>query len=226
MQVKAVLFDIDGTLVDSNDFHVAAWKQAFREAGHTIDADAIKGQIGKGADMLVPALIPEADEAAQDRLGKAHGSIFKARYLESVVLFPQAHELLRHTSDRGQKVILASSASKEELDHYINLLNASDLVDAGTSSDDVENTKPAPDIFSTALKKVGGIEPEEAIVVGDTPYDVEAAAKCGVAAVGLLSGGFPEEALRSAGAVAIYADVAALLAGYDQSPLAASSPLP
>lgn len=221
MTIKAILFDIDGTLADSNDHHVSAWDEAFRAEGHAFDRQAIHDQIGKGADMLVPTLIPGSDEATQERLGEAHGVAFKGRYLDKVVPFPGAHELLRHASGRGQKVVLASSASKEELDHYVDLLDARDLVDAGTSSDDVENTKPAPDIFSTALEKVGGISPDEALVVGDTPYDIEAAKKCGVAAVGLLSGGFSDDALTAAGAVAIYADVAALLADYDQSPLAA-----
>jgi len=221
MKIKAVLFDIDGTLVDSNDHHVHAWDEVFRAAGHAFDAQEIHDQIGKGTDMLVPALIPELDEAAQQKLGEAHGIAFKNRYLDEVVPFPGACELLRHAFNRGQKVVLASSASKGELDHYIDLLDARDLVAAGTSSDDVENTKPAPDIFSTALAKLDGIGPDEAVVVGDTPYDVEAAGKCGVAAIGLLSGGFSKEALRAAGAVAIYTDAAALLAEYDQSPLGA-----
>jgi phosphoglycolate phosphatase-like HAD superfamily hydrolase len=116
--------------------------------------------------------------------------------------------------------VLASSASAEELDHYLDLLDAHDLVETTTSSDDVEKTKPAPDIFATALKKLGDIDPADVVVVGDTPYDIEAAGKCGIPAVGLRSGKFPDDVLRKAGAVAIYDDVAALLADYDASPLA------
>jgi len=219
MTVKAILFDIDGTLVDSNDHHVRAWDEVFRAAGHAFDRRTIHDQIGKGADMLVPALIPGLDEAAQEKLGEAHGTAFKERYLDRVKPFPGASDLLRRAGERGQRVVLASSASEDELNHYIDLLSVGDVVDAGTSSDDVESTKPAPDIFATALEKAG-VGSDEAMVVGDTPYDVEAAKKAGMAAIGLLSGGFPEDALREAGAVAIYADAAALLAGYDRSPLA------
>lgn len=220
MTIEAVLFDIDGTLVDSNDLHVQAWDQAFRDAGHRVDTQAIHDQIGKGADMLVPALIPGASEEQAEALGDAHGAIFKDRYLEQVHPFPGARDLLARVHDAGQKVVLASSASKAELDHYLDLLDARDLVSAGTSIDDVENSKPAPDIFAVALKKIAPLRPEQAIVVGDSPYDMDAARKCGIPAIGLRSGGFPDEALREAGAVALYDNVAALLTGYDRSPLA------
>ena len=220
MTIKAVLFDIDGTLVDSNEFHVSAWEEAFRNAGKSFDAQLIHDQIGKGTDMLVPTLMPEADEDEQERLGKAHGDIFKGRHLDRVKAFPGARDLLVRTRDAGQKVVLASSASKEELEHYLDLLDAREIVDETTTADDVERTKPAPDIFATALKKIAPLTPDEVIVVGDTPYDIEAAAKCGIAAIALRSGKFPDDTLREAGAVALYDDVAALLAGYDSSPLA------
>ncbi|HEU0065880.1 MAG TPA: HAD family hydrolase [Sphingomonas sp.] len=219
MQITTILFDIDGTLVDSNDFHVSAWREALRDAGHDFDAPAIHDQIGKGTDMLVPTLLPDLDEAAREALGDAHGHIFKGRYLERVKPFDQARALLAHAHACGQTVVLASSASGEELDHYLDLLSARDLVSTTTSSDDVEHTKPAPDIFAVALKKAGDIDPAAAMVVGDTPYDVEAARRCGIASVGLLSGGFDRATLERAGAVAVYDDVAALLAGYDRSPL-------
>ncbi len=220
MTIRAVLFDIDGTLVDSNDFHIMAWDEAFREVGATFDHQAIHDQIGKGADMFVPALMPHADKDEQEKLGEAHGKIFKSKYLDQVKAFPAARDLLLRVHEAGQKVVLASSASKEELDHYLDLLDVRDIVAASTSADDVENTKPAPDIFATALRKIAPLSASETIVVGDTPYDIEAAAKCGIAAIGLLSGKFPDTVLRQAGAVAIYDDVAGLLAGYDASPLA------
>jgi HAD superfamily hydrolase (TIGR01509 family) len=220
MTIKAVLFDIDGTLVDSNDFHVRAWEEAFLNAGKKFDPQVIHDQIGKGTDMLVPTLMPDADDAEQEKLGDAHGDLFKSRYLDRVKPFPGARDLLIRVRDAGQQVVLASSASKAELEHYLDLLDARGIVDETTSADDVERTKPAPDIFATALEKVAPLAPEEVIVVGDTPYDVEAAAKCGIAAIALRSGKFPDEALREAGAIALYDDVAALLAGYDGSPLA------
>ena len=155
MRVKAILFDIDGTLVDSNDFHVLAWEEAFAGVGAHFDRQLIHDQIGKGTDMLVPTLLPHADEAEQERLGEAHGVIFKRTYLDRVRPFDDARALLVRSHAAGQRVVLASSASKEELDHYVSLLDARDLVAETTTSDDVENTKPAPDIFATALKKIG-----------------------------------------------------------------------
>lgn len=223
MAIRAVLFDIDGTLVDSNDMHVTAWQEAFTSIGVVFDAETIHGQIGKGTDMLVPSLLPDADEALQEKLGKAHGDAFKGKFLQHVQPFPRAHELLARTHAAGQEVVLASSASAEELDHYIGLLGAADLVGTTTSADDVENTKPAPDIFANALSKLAPLTPTEVRVVGDTPYDIEAAGKCGIGAIGLRSGKFSDEALQTAGALAIYDDVAALLADYDASPLGATT---
>lgn len=220
MTIKAILFDIDGTLVDSNDLHVLAWEEAFGGIGEVFDRRIIHDQIGKGADMLVPALLPGLDAAARQRLGDAHGAIFKARFLNAVKPFRHARDLLAHAHGLGQRVVLASSASVAELDHYLGLLDARDLVSATTSSEDVANTKPAPDIFATATGKLGGIEAGEIIVVGDTPYDIEAAARCGIAAVAVRSGNFPDAVLRGAGAVALYDDAADLLAHYAESPLA------
>jgi len=220
MAITAVLFDIDGTLVDSNDHHVIAWEEAFAGIDARFDRQTIHDQIGKGTDMLVPTLLPDLDEEAQAALGEAHGKVFKARFLNEVKPFPGAHDLLRRVHAAGLRVVLASSASEQELDHYMALLGARELVAETTSADDVENTKPAPDIFATALKKIGSPPPHEVIVVGDTPYDLEAAAKCGIAAVAVRSGGFADDALTQAGAVAMYDDVAALLRDYDRSPLA------
>jgi HAD superfamily hydrolase (TIGR01509 family) len=216
-QDSAVLFDLDGTLVDSNDFHVAAWQEAFVEAGFDIPAEAIRGQIGKGSDNLLPAMLPDVDEAIRHPIGERTGEIYKARYMQSVQPFPGARELLERVRATGAKVALASSASGAELDHYVELLDAAALLDVTTSADDVEHSKPDPDIFAAALRKAG-VAAGRAVVIGDTPYDVEAAAKCGIAAIAVLSGGFPERDLRAAGAVAIYADVAALLADYVNSP--------
>jgi membrane protein len=167
----------------------------------------------------VPSLLPHLDDTAREDLGDAHSTIFKSKFLNEAKPFPGAHDLLARAHATGQRIVLASSASAGELDHYLDLLAARDLVEATTSADDVAHTKPAPDIFATAMAKLPGVAPEEAIVVGDTPYDIEAAAKCGLAAVAVRSGKFPDAALRDAGAVAIYDDAAALLADYDASPL-------
>jgi membrane protein len=219
MTLKAVLFDIDGTLVDSNDQHVLAWQQVFGDAGMSFGLPQIHEQIGKGADMLVPALLPGAGEAQQEAMGAAHGEIFKNRYLDQVRPFAGARDLLVRAHSAGLKVVLASSASQAELEHYLDLLDARELVAATTSADDVEHTKPAPDIFAAALERLAPLRPDELIVVGDTPYDVAAAAKCGIRAIGLRSGGFPDASLLDAGAVALYDDVEALLDRFEESAL-------
>ena len=219
LKIRAVLFDIDGTLVDSNEQHVNAWAFAFREEGHPQELDAIRSQIGKGGDLLVPALLPTVDDAVQKRMAERHGEHFKGMYLDHVRAFPGAADLVTRVHETGRKVVLASSAKREELDHYVDLLGIGDLLAATTSIDDVEASKPEPDIFGAALDKVG-VAPEEAIVVGDTPYDVEAAFKAGVPAIGLTSGPFSEARMTDAGAVAVYANVAALLEAFDRSLLA------
>ncbi|MBP0437188.1 HAD family hydrolase [Tianweitania sediminis] len=220
MIIKAVIFDIDGTLVESNDMHVLAWQEAFASVGAKFDKAAIHEQIGKGTDMLVPTLLPEADEKMLKKLGEVHGEIFKRKFLQAVKAFPGAHDLLARVRAAGKLAVLASSASAGDLDHYLDLLKARDLVAATTSADDVEHTKPAPDIFASALAKVAPLTSDQVLVVGDTPYDVQAATRCGIAAVAVRSGNFSDEVLRHAGPLALYDDVAALLAGFDNSPLA------
>jgi membrane protein len=219
MAIKAVLFDIDGTLVDSNDYHVAAWQAVFRQIGATFEDQVVHDQIGKGTDMLVPTLLPGTRETEQERMGDEHGRIFKSQYLEQVKPFAASRDLLVRVKDSGRQVVLASSASSGELEHYLGLLDAREIVSVSTTSDDVEKTKPAPDIFATALAKLSPLSASEVVVVGDTPYDIEAAAKCGIAAVGVRSGKFSDETLQGAGAVALYDDVAALLADFEDSPL-------
>ena len=217
--VRAVLFDIDGTLIDSNHLHVLAWKRAFHEHGHDIDEGAIHAQIGKGGDNLVPALIPDIDEEAQAAMEARHGDIFRKEYLDQAQPFRNAAALLRRVHKGGRQVVLASSAKRAELDHYVGLLGVEPILTATTSADDVDRSKPAPDIFAAALAKIG-MEASGAIVVGDTIWDIEAAKRTGLRAIGLLSGGVAPRDLERAGAIALYEDVARLLAFYDLSPLA------
>ena len=219
MRIKAVLFDIDGTLVDSNDLHVAAWTEAFAAQGHRFDAQTLHDQIGKGADMLVPTLLPGTDAATAERFGSAHGEIFADKYLHRVAPFADARALLEHVRASGRQVVLASSASQSEVDHHLDLLDLRDIVTATTSADDVEHSKPAPDIFIGALAKVAPLRVDEVLVVGDTPYDVQAARAAGIACVAVRSGGFADDVLLGAGAVALYDDVAAILADFGRSPL-------
>ena len=221
MPITTLLFDVDGTLVDSNDFHVRAWQQVFRAAGHDFPAEMIHDQIGKGGDNLVPALLPDLTEEEQEKIAEAHGPLYREQYMSRVRPFPHARDLLARAKQEGLIVALATSANPEELDHYVELLDAKDLIDVTTDKGDVETTKPAPDIFEAALKKAKA-RPDEALVIGDTPYDVLAAERAGIRAIGLLSGGFPEEDLRAAGAIAIYKDASDLLDRWDESPIRSS----
>jgi membrane protein len=219
--IKAILFDIDGTLVDSNEQHINAWADAFRTAGHDIDRQAIHDQVGKGGDNLLPALIPGIGKDELKSLDEAHGEAFRGRYRGEVRPFPGAQALIERAHADGKLIVLASSASREELDFWVELLGVAHLLTATTSRDDVEHSKPAPDIFRAALDKVAPVQPWEAVVVGDTPYDLSAARKNAIPSIGVRSGKFPDDVLASAHPIAIYDDVGAILANYEQSPLAA-----
>jgi phosphoglycolate phosphatase-like HAD superfamily hydrolase len=221
--VKAVIFDIDGTLVDSVDLHARAWQEAFAHFGKQFDFERVRYQIGKGGDQLLPVFLSESEiEKFGDELTKYRGELFKREYLPRVVAFPRVRELFERVLGDGKRVALASSAKKDELSEYKRIANIEDLVEEEASADDAEKSKPHPDIFEAALAELG-VEPSDAIVVGDTRYDAEAARKAGVRTIGVLSGGFPEEDLREAGCVRIYNDAADLLANYDTSPLAAET---
>jgi HAD superfamily hydrolase (TIGR01509 family) len=220
LEIEAVLSDTDGTLVDSNEEHVNAWAFAFQEEKPSQELDDIRAQIGKGGDLLVPAFLPDVDSEIQKRIAERQGRIFKELYLAHVRAFEGAAEIVRRVRASGRKAFLASSAKGEKLQHYVRLLDIEECLTATTSIDDVQASKPEPDIFVVALEK-GGVDPARAIVVGDTPYDVEAARRAGVAAVGVTTGPFDEQQLKDAGAIAVFASVAGLLEEFDNSPLAA-----
>lgn len=220
MSVRSILFDIDGTLVDSNEFHVQAWKRAFEASGFTVSPDDIRQQIGKGADMLIPALLPDADEPMRQQIAERHDETFRTDYLLQVEPFEHAAELIRSVTERGCAVVLASSANQNDVDHYIELLDVRSLLAGTTTADEVTHSKPAGDIFAAAMKKLGDARPSETVVIGDTPYDVIAATKCGLRTIAVRSGGFSDEQLRSAGSLAIYDDVGDLLSNLECSPIA------
>ena len=212
-RLKAVLFDVDGTLIDSNDAHAAAWVDAFAEQGHTVPFRTARSQIGKGGDHLVPALLPGATPEQVEALGDANTRIYLARYAAEVTAFPAICALFARLRSDGIRVVLATSAGKEEVDAALRVIGCTALIDRIVGADDVASSKPDPDIFAAALRKAG-VSPDEAVVIGDTPYDMEAAAKAGVRALGLKCGGFPPHALEQAGAAALYHSPAALLADY------------
>jgi HAD superfamily hydrolase (TIGR01509 family) len=218
--LKAVIFDIDGTLVDSVDFHAKSWQEAFRRFGREVPFEEVRHQIGKGGDQLMPVFFSREElDAIGKPMEEARGEIYKGQYLPRVRAFPRVRALFERLKADGKRIVLASSAKQDELEAYKKLAEIEDLVEGETSKDDVERSKPHPDIFQGALGKLDGVEPGEAIVVGDTPYDAEAAAKAGLRTIGVLCGGFPEAELRAAGCGAIYRDPADLLAHYDESPL-------
>ena len=222
--IKAVIFDVDGTLVDSVDLHARAWQEALAHFGKHFDFERVRYQIGKGGDQLMPVFLSEQElEEFGEELEKYRGDLFKREYLLKVKGFPGVRELFQRVRREGLQIALASSAKGDELKTYKKLARIEDLVEEETSSDDAERSKPHPDIFEAALEKLEDVRPSEAVVVGDTPYDAEAAGKAGLKTIGLLAGGFPEEDLRAAGCVRIYKDAADLLANYDASPLARDS---
>lgn len=217
----AVIFDIDGTLVDSVDLHAQAWKESFRHFGYDFDLGEIRHQIGKGSDKLIPHFLsPKEVSHIGDELDHFRSKLWKSKYLRKVKPFPKVRELFERILKDGKRIVLASSAKGDELETYKEIAGIADLVDEQTSSDDVKNSKPDPDIVHAAMQKLGGADPQQVIMVGDTPYDVEAARKAGVATIAVLCGGFPEMELHGAGAVAIYHDPADLLDHYEESPLA------
>jgi phosphoglycolate phosphatase-like HAD superfamily hydrolase len=211
--IEAVLFDVDGTLVDSNDLHAAAWQEAFRHFGIVLPYDRIRSQIGKGGDNLIPSLLPDdVADRLHEEIESFRGELFRRDYLPKARPFPGAADLLRRLHDEDTKLVLATSAKQEELDFHIDRLGCRGLLTATTSRDDVEHSKPCPDIFEAALDKARPLNGGLAVVVGDTPWDVEAAAKLGVPAVAVRCGGFPDRELS--GAAAIYDGPQELIQAY------------
>jgi HAD superfamily hydrolase (TIGR01509 family) len=213
----AVLLDLDGTLVDSVYQHTIAWDRALVSLGKEVPVWELHRRVGMGGDQFVPSVCGEEWDAEHGDDARDAQSREFARVRDEVRVMPGARELLGALHARGHELVLASSAAEEDLEHFLDLLGARDLLAAWTSSEDVEETKPAPEIFDVALERIGG---GPAVVVGDAPYDIEAAGRCGVPAIGLLCGGFGEAELRESGAVAVFASLDALREDLDSTPLA------
>lgn len=219
---QGTIFDIDGTLVDSVRQHAMAWQKAFARLGHDIELDAIRLQIGKGGDQLMPVFLPaEEIEAKGKDIEQVRSEIYKSEFLPQVRPFPEVRALFERIAKAGIRIALASSAKGDELETYKRMTGITDLVETETSSDDADRSKPHPDIFAAALDRLG-LPPEQVLVVGDSPYDAQAAGKIGLRTIGVLCGGFPADALREAGCIALYDDLAALLREFDRSPVARS----
>jgi HAD superfamily hydrolase (TIGR01549 family) len=218
-KLPAAILDIDGTLVDTNFHHAVAWFRAFRQHGHVVPIWQIHRHIGMGGDQLVTALLSDAVEDRQgDDIRAAESALYLAT-IEEVEPLRGARELIEDLRDRGHKVVLASSAKAQEVDHYLELLDARGLVDGWTTSDDVEQTKPAPDLILAAIDKLGG---GPAVMVGDSTWDCKAARRAKVKSVAVLTGGFSSEELRTAGAAEVFTSIDELRAGLDGTPLAPS----
>ncbi len=213
---RAFVFDLDGTLVDSNQFHVDSWEAAFRHFGKRFSPDELRAQIGKGSDKYLPEFL-DADEMKSfgRKLDAFRSDLFRKDYLPRVQSFPKVKALFQRIRADDKPIVLATSGKKSETKHYIKLLEIGDLISGQTTADDAEDSKPAPDIFEAALAQLKGISAGEALIVGDTRFDMEAAHKAGAPAIAFLCGGTSEATLRRAGALAIYRDPAHLLTRYD-----------
>lgn len=221
MRPDAVIFDIDGTLIDSVDLHAQAWVEAFAHFGYHVHPEQVRPQIGKGGDQLMPVFIPvEVLQKIGRELEHYRGDLFKRTYLPRVKPFPKVRDLFLKVRQNGQRIAVASSGKKDEVKEYKQIAQITDLVDVETSADDAERSKPAPDIFEAVLAKLTPLTPSRILVVGDTPYDAEAAGKVNLKTIGLLCGGTPMDPLRAAGCIAVFQSPADLLAHYDESPLA------
>ena len=217
--IQAVIFDLDGTVVDSNDLHVDAWREAFQQYGKHFPREQLHQQIGKGGDKYLPEFLTERElRDFGKELEQFRADLFKRNYIERVRPFPRVKELFERIRDDGKRIALASSGNETEVEHYVKLAVIGELIESRTSKSDVAHSKPSPDVFTSALNLLH-VRPQEAVVIGDTPYDVEAAKKIELPTIALLCGGFSEDELRASGAIAIYRDPADLLDSYMRSPL-------
>jgi HAD superfamily hydrolase (TIGR01549 family) len=213
---RAAILDVDGTLVDTNYHHALAWYRAFRRHGITLPLWRLHRHVGMGGDKYVAALAgDEVEERLGDDLRDAWEEIFNAT-IDEVAPLEGARELIAELKDRGCTVVLASSSVEDHLDHFLDLLDVRALADAWTMKDDVEASKPEPDLVKAAIEKAGT---RDAVMLGDTPWDVEAAAKAGLATVCVMTGGFSKQELTDAGAVAVFESIEELRGRLDETPL-------
>jgi len=213
--VRAVILDLDGTLLCSNDAHAQAFLEAGREMGLNVDFDAIRRLIGKGGDKLIPEAFGFSSESEPgQRLSTRKKEIFMARYLDQLAPTPGARDLLLRLRDEGIRRVLATSSGESSVNRLLKQAGVEDLIEEAASSSDVQASKPDPDIVKVAMEKLG-VPAGQVVMLGDTPYDVEAAARAGIRLIALRSGGWSDRELR--GAAAIYDDPADLLEHYEAS---------
>jgi HAD superfamily hydrolase (TIGR01549 family) len=211
--VKALIFDIDGTIIDSVGAHIEAWKRTFAHFGKEVSDEEIRRHIGEGSDDMLPVFFSEQElHRFRPELERYRGEIFNREYLPSLKAFPEVRELFERIKNDGKKIALASTAPAKEIDIYKEIARIADLVDCAVCSEEVSESKPHSDICGVALRKLGKLAPPKVIAIGDTKYDVESAARNNVCTIGLLCGGGTREELQQAGCVALYHDPADLRA--------------
>ncbi|HEY3375839.1 MAG TPA: HAD family phosphatase [Candidatus Aquicultor sp.] len=210
MDIRAFIFDIDGTLVDTTMFHIQSWMQAFEKSGIELYADDIQPQIGRRAVEIAQALLPEAGQDAAQTIVEEKWRIYK-QYLPAVKPFPGVKELFTLLKERGIKTALATSTIRRDADYYSDLLSIKSMLDAVVTGEDTQRSKPDPEIFLKAAAELN-VSPEHAVVVGDSPHDIKAGVAAGMFTIGVITGGYPEATLKSAGAGKIYRDIADILA--------------
>ncbi|MFL5319566.1 MAG: HAD family hydrolase [Myxococcaceae bacterium] len=214
--IEAVIFDVDGTLVDSVDLHAECWKQAFEKFDRPVPFDQVRRLIGKGGDQLIPSILSAEDQKAfGEELDAFRSKLWKKDFASKVKPFPCVRELFLALKKQNVRIALGSSAKKQELETYEKLVNVQDLVDVRATSDDAELSKPAPDIFEAVMAKLR-TDPKRTRVIGDTPYDVRAATRASLETVAVLCGGFPQEELLAVGAKAVFRDPCELLSQLDR----------
>ena len=216
MHLKGLIFDIDGTLVDSNDLHTRCWLEAFEKFGRHFDYDGMRHQMGKGGDLLVPDLLQAREmRSFGERLKKYRGELFKEKYIKEVKAFPHVREVFEALRKRGIKIALGSSGNPEEVEYYTRLLGVEELIEGSTSKEDAKHSKPSPEIFEAALETIG-TDAARTMTVGDTPYDVLASHRVALPVIGVLCGGFERELLAKAEFIfASVEEIAANLDGID-----------
>jgi HAD superfamily hydrolase (TIGR01509 family) len=212
----AAILDIDGTLVDTNYHHAVAWFRAFRQFGHVVPTWQIHRHIGMGGDKLVASLLSdEVEEREGEEIRAAEKALYMV-FIAEVEPLRGARALIQELHDRGRKVVLASSAKADEVDHYLDLLDARTLADGWTTSDDVEQTKPSPDLVLAALEKLDGAP---GVMIGDSTWDCEAAERAGIPSIAVLTGGFSSEELKAAGAAQVFESIDHLRTSLDETVL-------
>lgn len=216
--IKAVIFDVDGTLIDSVDAHASSWAEALAQAGFSQAYADVRHQIGKGGDQLLKTFLSDEDIRQHgQQLTETVKKLFAEKYMPGIQAFPAVRELFQRILADGKVALLASSAGEHQLTEFKKLAGIADLIEGETSKDDAERSKPHPDIFAASLGKLPGLSPHEAVVVGDSPWDAIAGKKIDLQTIGVLCGGFPEQELREAGCSEIYLSPADLLSRYDHS---------